>query len=252
MNEHQDLEEKLREAASVGDIESVKVLVEAKHVDVNSKNAVNQWTALHWASKRNQSAIVSYLLLHGADKSLPNKDGDSPVMLTSSTEIRNMLGGSGQTETRQSELPITPNYLANPPFPYTQPVVTNNPTSMIDQSRRETSAANGSNREEDELVLKFRIANSDERDFIEVELDRGNLTFEALLSLACRELGVERRLVYKIRKLPDTIVRKDKDVRRLTNFQAMELVLTNKAISSSSRHYGNIHAGAMSNQQILY
>ena len=102
-----------------------------------------------------------------------------------------------------------------------------------------------------ELVFKIRLANSDERDFLEVELDKLNLTFEALLSLMCRELGVDRKLVQKIRKLPDTIVRKDKDVKRLRDLQELELVLTNKAISSASRNYGNISNGVR-NEQILY
>lgn len=88
-----------------------------------------------------------------------------------------------------------------------------------------------------ELVLKARIANSDERDFIEVELSLSTLTFTSLINLLCAELGVDKNLVAKIRKLPDTIVRKDKDVRRLKDFQELELVLTNKAMSSASRTY---------------
>jgi hypothetical protein len=76
-----------------------------------------------------------------------------------------------------------------------------------------------------------------ERDFIEVELDRRRLSFENLLSTMCSELQVNRTLVQKIRKLPDTIVRKDKDVRRFKDFQELELVLTNKSMSESSRNY---------------
>lgn len=105
-----------------------------------------------------------------------------------------------------------------------------------------------------EVVLKVRLANSDERDFIEVELDRSKLTYEALLSLMCKELTVERRLVRKIRKLPDTVVRKDKDVKRLYDFQELELVLTNKAISASSRQYSgnNPVTDGLKDEQILY
>lgn len=103
-----------------------------------------------------------------------------------------------------------------------------------------------------ELVFKARLANSDDRDFIEVELDKNMLTYEALLNLLCAELGVERRLVHKIRKLPDTVVRKDKDVRRLVDFQALELVLTNKAVSASSRNYGYSGSPGIRSEQILY
>lgn len=101
-----------------------------------------------------------------------------------------------------------------------------------------------------ELVLKARIANGEEKDFIEIELDRSNMTFQHLLDTLCFELGVDKKLVAKIRKLPNTIVRKDKDVCRLTNFQEMELCLTNKAISASSRTY-NL-GPAKNNETILY
>lgn len=40
------LEERLREAACIGDLNTVKLLLESGHVaDVNSKNAVNGWLA---------------------------------------------------------------------------------------------------------------------------------------------------------------------------------------------------------------
>lgn len=101
-----------------------------------------------------------------------------------------------------------------------------------------------------ELVLKVRIANSDEKDFIEIELPHTHLNFSGLLNLMCAELGVDKSLVAKIRKLPDTIVRKDKDVRRLKDLQELELVLTNKAISASSRTYSL--GPARNNETILY
>ena len=100
-------------------------------------------------------------------------------------------------------------------------------------------------------MLKARIAYSDERDFIEVEMNRNNLTFDALMLLLTRELGVERHLVYKIRKLPNTIVRKDKDVKRLQDLQELELVLTNKAMSTATRVHGEFNDGYR-HEQILY
>ena len=86
-------------------------------------------------------------------------------------------------------------------------------------------------------MIKARVANAVERDFIEIEIPRKTLTFECLISMLCSELEVNRMLVYKIRKLPNTIIRKDKDVNRLTEFQELELVLTNRASSESSRNY---------------
>ena len=104
-----------------------------------------------------------------------------------------------------------------------------------------------------ELVLKVRIAYTNDPDFIEVELPRVHLRYDALLNLMCAELGVDKQLVSRIRKLPNTIVRKDKDIGRLVDFQELELLLTNKAVSATSRGYRGIVTGPnMTNEQILY
>jgi hypothetical protein len=76
-----------------------------------------------------------------------------------------------------------------------------------------------------ELVLKTRVANSTEDDFIEIEIEFENLTYENLVRVCCTELGIETSSIKKIRKLPNTIVRKDKDVARLQHFQELEIVL---------------------------
>ena len=102
-----------------------------------------------------------------------------------------------------------------------------------------------------ELVLKARVAYTDERDFIEVELDRNNLTFSALVSLLTRELAIDRKSIYKIRKLPNTILRKDKDVKRLQDFQELEVVLNNKATSVAVKGHGDFSEGYKT-EQILY
>ena len=88
-----------------------------------------------------------------------------------------------------------------------------------------------------ELVLKARVANSAETDFIEIELPRDKLTFEDFITTICNELELERSFVQKVRKLPNTIVRKDKDVKRLQDFQELEVVMTSKSLSQSSRNY---------------
>jgi len=59
-------------------------------------------------------------------------------------------------------------------------------------------------------VLKVRIQNPHcrENDFIEVELDRQELTYRSLLRVCCRELDISTEHVEKIRKLPNTMLRK--------------------------------------------
>ena len=60
------MDEKLREAACYGDVEIIEKLI-AEGVDINNQHKVNGWTALHWASKRDQTNVVkvSSFLSHG-------------------------------------------------------------------------------------------------------------------------------------------------------------------------------------------
>ncbi|XP_064251637.1 ankyrin repeat domain-containing protein 40 isoform X3 [Passer domesticus] len=287
-------QERLREAAALGDAEEVRRLVELG-VGLNSQNEVNGWTCLHWACKRNHAAVVAYLLHAGADKDILTKKGERPAQLTSKREIRKMLGVEDELPDlkQDSDLPIIPNYLANPPFPYVyntlstsipdaalngnlshlEPQDTNSPSGSDTCGRARLQAGNaapegsvswgrspslpaGSNQSlpqqgnsscmgpvpafqpvfftgafplnMQELVLKVRIQtpNLRENDFIEIELDRQELTYKELLRVSCRELGVNPEHVQKIRKLPNTMLRKDKDVARLQDFQELELVLT--------------------------
>ncbi|XP_030362429.1 ankyrin repeat domain-containing protein 40 isoform X2 [Strigops habroptila] len=322
-------QERLREAAALGDAAEVQRLVELG-VSLNAQNEVNGWTCLHWACKRNHAPVVAYLLHAGADKEILTKKGERPAQLTSKREIRKMLGVEDDELPdlkKESDLPIIPNYLANPPFPYvyntmsnsipdpsmngsishleprdtdsaslpdvetymraplhhghaapevadtagtpslprgctvpphTKPVLQRAPVyqGSVSWSRSAPSPA-GSNQSVpqqengssmgasmpafqpvfftgafplnmQELVLKVRIQNPNlrENDFIEIELDRQELTYKELLRVSCRELGVNPEHVQKIRKLPNTMLRKDKDVARLQDFQELELVLT--------------------------
>jgi len=120
------------------------------------------------------------------------------------------------------------------------------------------------------FVLKVRIADQMDSDFIEVEFPRFErdvlvdegarrptdqdrvsgaektsenagasstdlLTFESFIEILCDELRIPTpNLILKIRKLPDTIVRKGRDVHRLKDFQEIEVVLSKKPFSESS------------------
>lgn len=122
--EQKEQQERLREAAALGDIREVQKLVESG-VDVNSQNEVNGWTCLHWACKRNHGQVVSYLLQSGADREILTTKGEMPVQLTSRREIRKIMGVEEADDDeeipqlkKESELPFVPNYLANPAFPF--------------------------------------------------------------------------------------------------------------------------------------
>ncbi|XP_063438276.1 ankyrin repeat domain-containing protein 40-like [Mytilus trossulus] len=265
-------DESFREAACNGDKDSLKKLLETFSIDVNSQNPVNGWSALHWGCKRNHKGVVEFLLQKGANKDLLTAKGEKPVDLTTSEDLFNLLGGSGNRIAilKKDEASFTPNYLSNPVFPYTQPVAdlesTNQNgvdsvhthqksievknTAPIIHTQQKTTAPTMQGLNENELVLKIRVAYLDDRDFIEVEMDKSNLTYESLKSVLCKELGVERRLINKIRKLPNTILRKDKDVQRLCDFQELEVVLTNKVPPAGAGMRGL--AAPIKNQEVLY
>lgn len=116
-----ELQERLREASAIGDIDEVRTLVESG-VNVNSQNEINGWTCLHWACKRNHKHIVSYLLSCGADKEILTAKDEMASQLTSKPEIKRLLGVEVEEvpEVKEPELPIIPNYLSNPPFMYSK------------------------------------------------------------------------------------------------------------------------------------
>ncbi|XP_059929000.1 ankyrin repeat domain-containing protein 40 isoform X1 [Gadus macrocephalus] len=117
----QELQERLREAAAIGDLDEVRSLVEGA-VNVNSQNEINGWTCLHWACKRNHRHIVSYLLDSGADMEILTAKDELASQLTSKPEIKRLLGVEVEDlpEVKEAELPIIPNYLSNPPFMYSK------------------------------------------------------------------------------------------------------------------------------------
>ena len=73
------------------------------------------------------------------------------------------------------------------------------------------------------LLVKVRVADSGENDFVEVEF--APPTYVALLRACCEELELQPSDVAKIRKLPNVLVRKDRDIERLKSGQEMEVVL---------------------------
>jgi len=79
----------------------------------------------------------------------------------------------------------------------------------------------------DIIILKVRVASSlqEHKDFIEIEISR-QTTFDELVNRMRDELGMcSNTDIRKVRKLPDTEIRSDRDVRKLRNYQEIELVL---------------------------
>nr|XP_039248078.1 ankyrin repeat domain-containing protein 40-like [Styela clava] len=240
-------EELLRESACIGNLDEIDNLLSAG-VDINSKNGVNGWTALHWASKRGHLQAVKKLMDCGADKTIQNGDGQIPADLTSNNSVRAVLGAP-PVEGRDSnneKSSFKPNYLANPEFLYTK----SNHVDISDASKdthlghqgfifqpshvtctvgTQWSPA-GLVINPDYIILCVRLANmlKSNSDFTEVAIDRKAApSLEKLTEILCDsiDLGIKPEHVHKIRKLPHTVLRSDKDVLRLTDYQTLEVVL---------------------------
>ena len=161
-----------------------------------------------------------------------------------------------------SQLPIMPNYLKSPVFPYgtqdsddldsialsSQAVSKDvHSTSILklksERTRESDDAAHKSvasnQRTSDSgknlasetdttvtspLLVRVRVSGGKDSDFVEVEVP--SLDYSFLLKSCCEELEVEPRDVAKIRKLPNVWIRKDKDVQRLKEGQELEIILT--------------------------
>lgn len=228
MEDKKALEERLREVCCIGDERNTKLLIE-RGININAANAMNGWTPLHWAAKRGHASIVKYLVQKGADTTLLTKKGETAAQVSSNTGIKQILGEEGNIvlSTVNETLPIVPNYLRNPEFFY----AATDESGRISHAHKEQSNTSSNSNSScstqpgEEIVLRLRIADSEEKDFIEVDLNRRNLTFQTLEKVCCEELGIDATNVKKIRKLPNTIVRNDKDMTRLLPFQELEVVL---------------------------
>lgn len=78
------------------------------------------------------------------------------------------------------------------------------------------------------MILKVRLAGSEDPDYIEIELPGDSLTLDSLTLVASTELGVEASRVTRLRRMPNTRLRRDKEVSRLPDYQEIELVLSNQ------------------------
>ncbi len=76
------------------------------------------------------------------------------------------------------------------------------------------------------VTFKVRVAERD-IDFVEVELS--SPTYQSLLAGICDEFELTPSDVAKIRKLPNVLVRKDKDVQRLKEGQELEIILNSNS-----------------------
>ena len=240
-------ENTLREASCFGDIEGIDYLIE-RGIDINAKHPINGWTALHWAANRGNTKVVRLLIDRGADKSVRANDGKRPkdVSVPSMDEINTMLAcpddpdsvsqiAKGKGSSSNSPLDVkAPKF--QPSYTATQPVHAPPPTSRPASTSAVVACSQSQlyEMEEKEFVLKVRLwAGSavgdldEDGDFYELELpSQQYLTLYELESRARQLLSIPADVcIRKIRKLPNTVIRTDRDVSRLAPFEELEFVV---------------------------
>ena len=208
---------------------------------------------MHWACKRDHTPVIQYLLATGADANIATFKGETVTDLASSNEALSLLGCPLEERMRLlklknalplSALPIVPHYLQHPTFPYSEPRDQSEDNTMAngmgkgssnplpdlslnqqppDDHNHDFMTSKLQKSQPNSLLLKIRVFEGDESDFIEVELCF--LTYGELLKICAEELEINSTRISKIRKLPDTLIRKDQDVQRLSEGQRLEVVL---------------------------
>jgi len=217
----QILENRLIELSAAGDVEGVKELI-SMGVNVNTQNAVNGWTPLHWACKRGYIRVAVLLLKEGASKDIQANSGELPASVCTNVQILELLSGTpsfAETSRLQDDFDrhgLINNSTRNSPL---------SPSSRPGHARPAMSNSTEAIAvHQDCLVLKIRLSNSKDPDFVEVEIPRRDLGYAALLQVCCNELNLQPGLIERLRKLPNTRLRNDADIRRLRDFQEIEVV----------------------------
>ncbi|XP_059095348.1 ankyrin repeat domain-containing protein 40-like [Tigriopus californicus] len=248
------MEEKLREAACFGDLDALTTLLN-KGTNINAQHKINGWTALHWAAKRNNAQCVDILLSRGAEKTIHNSKGETPAMLTTQREILVRFGvpepvkNGDSTHSPRPKTPKTPkseshgsnanasfvpNYLKHPPLAHkvdVGPDVDKLRSRSADASQGGlvSSPAHAPVRAPPPVksyrILKIRLVGKEhfDKDFIEVDIPSQELSFRRVIDVICDEFSVNPLTVLKVRKLPNTKLRRDVEVQRLADYQELEV-----------------------------
>ncbi|KAI9473946.1 MAG: hypothetical protein EXX96DRAFT_579952 [Benjaminiella poitrasii] len=112
-------EHTLREVAALGNIKATLHLAHSG-VNVNSQNAMNGWTPLHWAAHRGHEHVVTALLRSGADPFIKTQKGQTALDLAVqhdavSKVLRAAMGDKADVSIGpEPSLPFVPTYMKNP------------------------------------------------------------------------------------------------------------------------------------------
>ncbi|KAJ2530981.1 hypothetical protein EV175_007260, partial [Coemansia sp. RSA 1933] len=127
---YDEREENFREMAALGNVKAMKAYLRGG-VDIDGQNKMNGQTALHWACVRGNVDAVDLLVRAGADATVKNNKGQTPLDVCKNDSVRTLLptykqdkgniGRSVATKDKEStsagglvEASFVPNYIVNP------------------------------------------------------------------------------------------------------------------------------------------
>ena len=147
------------------------------------------------------------------------------------------------SDTNKSQT-FVPNYLANPEFLYANSnlytsytassksndvqlesdkklIEQDKPNKYIPQSKSYDSMLS-----KESEVITIRLKANEDEDFIEIDIDKLNITFEEFKEMCYKELDhIDRKMkIFKIRKLPNILIRNTNDIKRLRNEQEIQVI----------------------------
>ena len=125
---------------------------------------------------------------NGAKCDIENNEGKTPGQVAIDENVRKILGSSDTNETI-TELEFVPNYLKHPAF---NPKIdlegmihsengesqTNLDKNVVNEVLKKATINRGSR--PNVVILKIRIANQSDKDFIEIDLEDDQLNFQSL------------------------------------------------------------------------
>jgi hypothetical protein len=147
------------------------------------------------------------------------------------------------SDTNKSQT-FVPNYLANPEFLYansnlytsytasskSNDVQLESDKKLIEQDKPNKyipqSKSHDSMLSKESEVITIRLKANEDEDFIEIDIDKLNITFEEFKEMCYKELDhIDRKMkIFKIRKLPNILIRNTNDIKRLRNEQEIQVI----------------------------
>ena len=237
--------EDIRELAWKGNLPALRHLVESMGVDVNDAHKMNGTTPLHWAINGGYSNTVSYLVGKGADLNRKDNKGVSPIDLAAKApnSIRAALGLppiDQPTEKLPKDkdglvaslafAPLPSTTLPLPPLVESRPIFvppTSAPASTSPQAAPSVTAPVASTTlvrppvvqsvTEPTIFIKLK----GDQDVVELDLPIAGLA--KLKVNIGDDLNLPLERIVKIRKLPNILIVKDRDVDRLKNGDVLEI-----------------------------